>query len=83
MLIPKKTQITTFYLRNKEAKRSLKVMLNKTELEKTTHPKYPGITLDRLLSYKQHIQNTKMKVATHNNLLPSGEKIQVLSEQQL
>ena len=69
VLILKKTQVTAFYLRNKEAKRSLKVMWNKTELENTTHPKYLGVTLDRSLSYKQHIRNTKMKVATRNNLL--------------
>ena len=57
--------------RNKDAKRSLKVVWNKTELENTTHPKYhvPGVTLDRSFSYKQHIQNTKMKVAIRNNLL--------------
>ena len=66
---PEKTQVTAFHLRNKDAKRSLKVVWNKTELENTTHPKYPGVTLDRSLSYKQHIQNTKMKVATRNNLL--------------
>ena len=42
---------------------------NKTELENTTLPKYLGVTLDRSLSYKQHIQNTKMMVATRNNLL--------------
>ena len=42
---------------------------NKTELESTTHPKYLGVTLDRSHSYKQHIRNTKMQVATHNNLL--------------
>ena len=35
----------------------------------TPHPKYLGVTLDRTLSYKQHIHNTKMKVATRNNLL--------------
>ena len=69
VLIPKKTQVTAFHLRNKDAKRSLKVVWNKTELENTTHPKYPGVTLDRSFSYKQHIQNTKMKVATRNNLL--------------
>ena len=59
---------------------------NKTELENTTHPKCLGVTLDRSLSYKQHIQNTKMKVATRNNLLTKlapGEQIQVLSERQL
>ena len=54
---------------NKDVKRSLKVVWNKTEIENTTHPKYPGVTLDRSLGYKQHIQNTKMKVATRNNLL--------------
>ena len=69
MLILKKTQVTAFHLRNKDAKRSLKVVWNKTELENTTHPKYLGVTLDSSLSYKQHIRNTKMKVATRNNLL--------------
>ena len=34
-----------------------------------TTPKYLGVTLDRTLSYKTHIHNTKMKVATRNNLL--------------
>ena len=33
------------------------------------HSKYLVITLDRTLGYKQHIHNTKMKVATLNNLL--------------
>ena len=42
---------------------------NKTDLKNTPHPKYLGVTLDRTLSYKQHIHNTKMKVATRNNLL--------------
>ena len=60
---------TAFHLRNKEAKRSLKMVWNKSELENTTHPKYLDVTLDMSLSYKQHIQNTKMKVATRNNLL--------------
>ena len=66
---PEKTQVTAFHLSNKEAKRWLKVVWKEMELENTTHPKYLGVTLDRLLSYKQHIQNTKMKVATRNNLL--------------
>ena len=66
---PDKTQVTAFHLRNKEEKRSLKVVWNKTELENTPHPKYLGVTLDRTLCYKQHIHNTKMKVVTRNNLL--------------
>ena len=66
---PDKTQVTAFHLRNKEAKRMLKVKWNRTDLENTPHPKYLGVTLDRSLSYKQHIHNTKMKVATRNKLL--------------
>ena len=66
---PGKTQVTASHLRNKEANRSLKVVWNQTELENTAYPKYFGVTLDRSLFYKQHIQNTKMKVATRNNLL--------------
>ena len=66
---PDKTQVTAFHLRNREVMRSLKVSWNGVDLENTTHPKYLGVTLDRTLSYKQHIQNTKMKVATRNNLL--------------
>ena len=34
----------------------------------TPHPKYLGVTLDRTLSYKEHMHNTKM-TATSNNLL--------------
>ena len=65
---PDKLKVTAFHLRNKEAKRTLKVQWNMTALENTPHPKYLGVTLDRTLSYKQHIHNTKMKVATCNNL---------------
>ena len=52
---PNKTQVTAFHLRNREAKRSLKVSWNGVDLENTTHPKYLGVTLGRTLTYKQHI----------------------------
>ena len=60
---------TAFHLRNIEATGSLKVVWNETELENTAYPVYLGVTLDESLSYKHHIQNTKMQVATRNNLL--------------
>ena len=66
---PDKTQVTSFHLKNREAKRTLEVKWNNTDLENTPHPKYLGVTLARTLSYKKHIHNTKMKVATRNNLL--------------
>ena len=66
---PDKIQVTTFHLRNKEANQSLKLEWNRTAVENTPHQKYLCVTLDRTLSYKERIHNTKMKVATRNNLL--------------
>ena len=66
---PDKTQVTSFHLKNRESKRTLEVKWNNTYLENTPHPKYLDVTLDRTLSYKQHIHNTQMKVATRHNLL--------------
>ena len=47
----------------------LEVKWNNTDLENTPHPKYLGVSLDRTLSYKKHIHNTRMKVATRKKLL--------------
>ena len=66
---PDKTQVAAFHLRNREAKRSLQVSWNGVDLENTDTPKYLGVTLDRTLHYNTHLHNTKMNVATRNNLL--------------
>ena len=58
---PDKTQFTSIHLKNREAKRTLEVKWNTTDLENTPHPKYLGVTLDITLSYKKCIHNTKMK----------------------
>ena len=42
---PAKTQVTAFYLRNREAKRSLKVSWVGVDLKNTTHPKLV-VTID-------------------------------------
>ena len=60
---------TSFHIKNLEANRTLEVEWNNTDRENTPHPKYLGVTLDRTLSYKQHIPNTHMKLANRNNLL--------------
>ena len=51
----------SFHLK-REAKRTLYVKWNNTNLENKPHPKYLVVTLDRTLSYKEHIHNTKMNV---------------------
>ena len=64
-----KTQVTAFRLRNREAKRSLKLSWNGYDVENTAHHKYLGVTLDMTLRYKLHTQNSKMKVTICNNCL--------------
>ena len=64
-----KIHVTAFHLKNREATRTLEVKWNNTYLENASHPKNLDVTLDRTLSYKHHIHNSKMKVATRNNLL--------------
>ena len=57
---PSKTQVCTFHLRNREAKREQNVVWNGIRLSNTTTPVYLGINLDRTLCYKTHIEKTTM-----------------------
>ena len=66
---PAKTQICCFHLRNRDSKHKLNVTWNGLELDHYPNPIYPGVTLDRTLSFKQHALKTKAKVNTRNNLL--------------
>ena len=66
---PDETQVSSFHLKNQEANRTFEVKWNNTDLENIPNPKHLDVTLDRTLSYKQHIHNTNMKVVTRNNLL--------------
>ena len=67
---PDKTQVTAFHLRNKDAKRSLKLVWNKTELENTLTRGIQVLPLiARYATNSIYIHNTKMKVATRTNLL--------------
>ena len=47
----------------------LQVTFNGVVLKHNFNPKYLGITLDRSLTFKQHILNTANKIKTRNNLL--------------
>ena len=63
-----KTQVSLFHLCNRDAVRKLKISWNgrPIALEHTDHAVYLGVTLDRLLSFKQHIEKVKGKVRTRN-----------------
>ena len=66
---PEKTQTCAFHLKHREANRPLDITWSGTRLPHCPNPKYLGVTLDRTLTYKLHIQNTKAKVNTRNNIL--------------
>ena len=52
-----------------EANRQLKVTWSGTLLESCDHPVYLGVTLNRCLSFKAHVEKTKAKVCARNNII--------------
>ena len=66
---PSKTQVTSFHLKNRRANYKIKVSWCGEILEHHTNPIYLGVTLDRALTFKKHIENLKKKVSARNNIL--------------
>ena len=66
-----KTVSSVFHLHNVSAGhgRELTVMLNGARLKHDPKPVYLGVTLDRTLSYKEHLIKTAGKLKMRNNLL--------------
>ena len=66
---PTKTQVSLFHLRNRECGKQLNISWNGVNLTHCNLPVYLGVTLDRTLSYKAHIEKTKKKIRTRNNII--------------
>ena len=64
-----KTEVTAFHLSNRLADHKLTVSLNGQTLNHNPHPKYLGVTLDRSLTYKNHLTGVAAKVRTRNNII--------------
>jgi len=58
-----KTVSAAFHL-NKEAERELKVNFNNETLPCCSEPKYLGVTLDRSLTYRQHLESLRKKLTS-------------------
>ena len=58
-----KTVSAVFHL-NKEAKRELKVNFNNETLAFISESKYPGVTLDRPLTYRRHLESLCKKLTS-------------------
>ncbi|KAJ4937751.1 hypothetical protein JOQ06_002382 [Pogonophryne albipinna] len=56
-----KTVAAGYHLSTREARRELEVCVNNKRLEVQQAPKYLGVRLDRILSFKQHLEEVKAK----------------------
>ena len=63
-----KTVSAAFHL-NKKAKRELKVKYNNETLPFCSEPKYLGVTLDRSLTYRPHLESLRKKLTSRFTLL--------------
>lgn len=66
---PNKTVACIFHLNNSEAHRTLNLSFCGRSIAHEEFPKYLGVTLDRSLTYKRHLQQTANKVQSRNNIL--------------
>ena len=64
-----KTVLSAFHLTNREAKRELSVELNGKLLSFSDTPKYLGITLDRSLTYRRHLESLRKKLSARVSLI--------------
>jgi len=64
-----KTITSVFHLHNASASRELSVSMDGQQLKHEQFPVYLGVTLDRTLSYRQHLQKSAVKVKSRNNQL--------------
>ena len=58
-----------FHLNNKEAIRELKVNYNNKTLLLCSEPKYLGVTLEKSLTYRQHLESLRKNLISHVELL--------------
>ena len=64
-----KTVSAVFHLHNREAKRELNIDIDGKFLSFCSEPKYLGVTLDRSLTYRQHLESLRKKLTSRTALL--------------
>lgn len=66
---PQKTIVTPFHLNNREARKEVDVFFAGSRLQNESNPKYLGITLDRTLTFKKHLESLRQKAKSRVNIL--------------
>jgi hypothetical protein len=66
---PGKTEMCVFHLNTHAANKQLDVMFYSTSIKHASHPKYLGVTLDRTLTLKSHLEKAAKKVSSRVNLV--------------
>jgi hypothetical protein len=66
---PGKTEVACFHLNNKLANYKLNVNFGGVQLHHNEHPRYLGVTLDRTLTFKSHLEKTAAKLRSRANLI--------------
>ena len=64
-----KTVASAFHLNNRQANHTLNVSLGARILDHEVNPTYLGITLDRSLTFRTHLEKLKKKISTRVNLI--------------
>ncbi|GJQ71011.1 hypothetical protein Trydic_g924 [Trypoxylus dichotomus] len=64
-----KTEVYTFHLNSNQANSELRVQLNGNTCCHNEWPKYLGVILDCILSYKTHLENSAVKIKTRNTII--------------
>ena len=64
-----KTTSTPFHLNNHEAQRQVNICVHGTTLSHNPQHKYLGVKLDKLLTYRQHIEGLRVQVMARNNFI--------------
>jgi len=61
---PTKTEVTLFHLNNRKARQEIKVIFNEQQVRNNPNPIYLEITLNRTLTYREHLTKVATKIKT-------------------
>jgi len=62
-------QLVTFHLNNRKTKRELQLKICEINISNEECPKYLRVKLDRTLTFKHHLDSTKNKIKSRNNII--------------